>query len=41
MGIKIKAKCHQCGIRNVLDIEPAMTSGKIKNQSLSAKIAVQ
>jgi hypothetical protein len=31
MGIKIKAKCHQCGIRNVLDIEPAMTSGKIKN----------
>jgi hypothetical protein len=30
MGIKIKAKCHQCGIRNVLDIEPAMTSGKIK-----------
>ena len=30
MGIKIKAKCHQCGIKNVLDIEPAMTSGKIK-----------
>ena len=30
MGIKIKAKCHQCGTKNVLDIEPAMTSGKIK-----------
>ena len=30
MGIKIRAKCHQCGIKNMLDIEPAMTSGKIK-----------
>lgn len=32
MGIKIKAKCHQCGIKNVLDIEPVVTSGKIKIQ---------
>jgi hypothetical protein len=30
MGIKIKAKCHQCGIKNMLDIKPAVTSGKIK-----------
>jgi hypothetical protein len=30
MGIIIKAKCHQCGIKNVLDIEPVETSGKIK-----------
>jgi hypothetical protein len=32
MGVKINVKCFNCGTRNVLDIEPVFTPGKIKIQ---------
>jgi hypothetical protein len=30
LGIKIKAKCFNCGTKNDIDIEPVVTNGKIK-----------